>query len=211
MFFAFAPGPYPFARPLQAIFRHRNRRPRDYLLLFAGVIHERAVGEASVIYLCTPAAAQRIKKTLPDARLVVVLRNPVERGYSHYSYMTRLGPDRAPLCRCTDTRTCAGTEQKELPFSFIQKWAFMLPNCRLFSVVSCEQIQIYLYEDWNETPAVMLRDLFGFLEVDDGFLPEVETIRFRGNLKLCTPPSCARTACAVGHIPIVRTLCSCKT
>ncbi len=48
-------------------------------------------GEASPYYLFHPLAAQRAVRTLPDARLVVLLRNPVDRAWSHYRHEVRAG------------------------------------------------------------------------------------------------------------------------
>lgn len=47
-------------------------------------------GEASPSYFFHPYAAKRIKETLPNVKLILVLRNPVERAYSHYNHIRRL-------------------------------------------------------------------------------------------------------------------------
>jgi hypothetical protein len=54
-----------------------------------------AVGEASPSYVFHPLAPQRVAALVPDARLVVLLRNPVDRAYSHYQHQVALG--REPL------------------------------------------------------------------------------------------------------------------
>ena len=48
-------------------------------------------GEASPAYIFHPAAVRRIAETLPDPRLIVVLRDPVQRALSHYKHERRLG------------------------------------------------------------------------------------------------------------------------
>jgi hypothetical protein len=48
-------------------------------------------GEASPYYLFHPAAARRAARTVPEARLVALLRNPVDRALSHYHHEVRLG------------------------------------------------------------------------------------------------------------------------
>ena len=48
-------------------------------------------GEASPSYFFNPYTPKRIKETLPDVKLLLVLRNPVERAYSHYNHIKRLG------------------------------------------------------------------------------------------------------------------------
>jgi hypothetical protein len=47
--------------------------------------------EATPDYLFHPRAAERAEATVPDARIVVLLREPVERAISHWQHMTRLG------------------------------------------------------------------------------------------------------------------------
>ncbi len=48
-------------------------------------------GEATPDYLWDPRSPQRMYETLPDTKLVVLLRNPVDRAYSHYHHEVRLG------------------------------------------------------------------------------------------------------------------------
>jgi hypothetical protein len=48
-------------------------------------------GEASPAYIFHPAAVRRIAETLPETRLIVVLRDPVQRAVSHYKHERRLG------------------------------------------------------------------------------------------------------------------------
>lgn len=47
-------------------------------------------GEASPYYLFHPLVPERVRKTVPDARLIALLRNPVDRAYSHYQMAVRL-------------------------------------------------------------------------------------------------------------------------
>jgi hypothetical protein len=48
-------------------------------------------GEASPYYMLHPHAPRRIKALLPHVRLIVLVRNPIERAYSHYHHETRAG------------------------------------------------------------------------------------------------------------------------
>ena len=51
--------------------------------------HDLITGEASPYYLFHPQAAKRVSKTLPKAKLIIILRNPVDRAYSQYQHQTR--------------------------------------------------------------------------------------------------------------------------
>ena len=55
----------------------------------------RLVGEASPSYVFHPLAPGRVRKLVPEARLVVLVRNPVDRALSHYNHEVALG--REPL------------------------------------------------------------------------------------------------------------------
>lgn len=57
----------------------------------------RITGEATPSYLCYPHAAQRISEFLPDSKLVVLLRNPVDRAISHYHMSVRRKKESLPL------------------------------------------------------------------------------------------------------------------
>src|SRR3546814_4805254 len=52
---------------------------------------DQVVGEKSADYLAHPEAARRIAQRLPEARLVVQLRNPIDRAYSDYCMFFRRG------------------------------------------------------------------------------------------------------------------------
>jgi hypothetical protein len=57
----------------------------DYSRLFVNATCETALGEASVCYLWSPTAPERIAASVPDARIIVMLRDPSERAFSEYS------------------------------------------------------------------------------------------------------------------------------
>src|SRR5919201_3141433 len=66
------------SRPRQWLAERRNGRPP-------------LVGEASPSYLFHPLAPERVANLLPRARLIAVLRNPVDRAFSHYQHELSLG------------------------------------------------------------------------------------------------------------------------
>lgn len=75
--------------------RHYRRGPSWYRGNFPVQGRGRLVGEASPGYLFHPLAPERVKATVPGAKLIVLLRDPVARALSHYHHETLLG--REPL------------------------------------------------------------------------------------------------------------------
>jgi hypothetical protein len=77
--------------------RHYARGERWYRGNFPNLLRVRdeLVGEASPSYLFHPLAPERVAALVPDARLIVLVRNPVDRALSHYNHEVALG--REPL------------------------------------------------------------------------------------------------------------------
>jgi sulfotransferase family protein len=66
----------------------------EYLALFQGSTNEELVGEASTSYLWDTQAGERIKHAVPEAKILIMLRDPVDRAYSHYWNDVREGLER---------------------------------------------------------------------------------------------------------------------
>jgi hypothetical protein len=75
--------------------RHYRRGVRWYRGHFPVRPGDRKVGEASPGYLFHPLAPERVQAIVPDARLIALLRDPVDRALSHYHHEVGLG--REPL------------------------------------------------------------------------------------------------------------------
>ncbi len=67
------------------------RDEQEYLALFAAARADQVVGEASTSYIWDPATAARIHAVAPGARIIAMLRDPVERAWSHYLNDVREG------------------------------------------------------------------------------------------------------------------------
>ena len=173
LFFACEGEPPLLSGPLVTFLRRRAiwRRP-EYLALFEGVKEERAIGEASVVYLRSPQAASRIQRNIPGAKLVAVLRHPAERAHSHFWFSVQQGIDLArSFEEALEQEANGGREgwfsglhHRENGFYFRQFAAY-------YALFAREQIKVYLYEEWQTDPRALLRDLFQFLEVEADFAP----------------------------------------
>src|SRR5687767_12736237 len=56
----------------------------QYLALFREAGNRKRVGEASGPYLTSPESAGRLKEAAPEARIIILLRDPAERAWSLY-------------------------------------------------------------------------------------------------------------------------------
>jgi hypothetical protein len=70
---------------------------KQYFPFKFGVNDKTMIGEATPNYLYHPFVAGRIKKTIPDVKMIVLLRNPVERVISQYFQAVRKNNEKRPL------------------------------------------------------------------------------------------------------------------
>ena len=153
------------------------KRIGAYQYLFKGVSDEKAIGEASHCYLYEPQAVAQIQQHLPDAKLVAILRNPVDRAYSHFLHMVRNGTepltDFAQALREEET----GAYQNRSPQDYVGRGRYYAQLKRYFDAFDRKQLKVYLYEDLTNAPIDTLQDTFRFLGVDDSFVPDVSLRR----------------------------------
>jgi len=148
--------------------------PRDYLCLFAGANLQKAIGEASTTYLNSPIAATRISQFAPNARIIVLLRQPADRAYSHFQYLRSQGIE--PVFSFAEALSLENARREEGWFAghlYKESGFYCTQLRRYFDCFHRDQVRIYLYEEWNQAPHTLLQDLFRFLGVDERFVPEI--------------------------------------
>ena len=145
----------------------------DYLSLYRDARNEIAIGEATTAYLWSPTAARNIAARIPRARIIINLRNPADRAHSHYLQMLTVG-----VVRCTFREQInASLNCKE--YRLGSTWP-LLEYGRYYEQVKRylhefprSQIHVSLYEELQLRPLELVADLFAFLGVDPGFVPDL--------------------------------------
>lgn len=145
--------------------RNLIRTLDDYLPLFAAAGSARYVGEASVYYLTFPDTAERIKELSQDARIMMVLRNPVERAFSAYMHTIRDGREELsfPEGLAAEPGRIAGGYQPGWWYRTVGNYSESLRH--YLDVFGRERVFIRLFEDFADQTAVM-SDLWAFLDLD---------------------------------------------
>lgn len=176
-YFALAGHPLDFRGPGDERLREKTTTTLDaYLQLFAGVRDEPAVGEASVLYIHHPTAADAIASHVPEARIIAVLRNPVDRAHSAFLYHLRDGYE--PLAEFDDA---LAAEPERIAAGWYYGWHYRSQGfyhrnlARYYDRFDPTRVRVYLHEDLDRDPHGVLSDIFGFLDVDEGFRPDVST------------------------------------
>lgn len=145
----------------------------DYLRLFQGVRNETAIGEASPSYLWSETAARNIQSRVPEARIVMVLRDPAERAFSHYLHQLAVGLTRSTFREHIEACARDGHGTIGVLYPFLEIGLYYHQVKRYLEGFPRDHIRIYWYEeDWLQ-PWRLLADLFAFLNVDPAFQPDI--------------------------------------
>jgi len=194
--------------------RHGGRRftEEEYLGFFAGATDELRVGEASTSYFYSKRAASEIKQFNPAAKIIIMLRDPVEMMYSLHTLFVFHGEE--PL---TDFAAALHAEEQRKRGLCLPDGPYLLEALlyreiarfsqhvsRYFDVFGRENVHIIIFDDFvSETPRIYSKTL-RFLDVNTDFQPHFKIVNLnrsarikRLNDLLRHPPLIAQ---AVSHI-----------
>lgn len=145
----------------------------EYSALFRGVQGETAVGEASPPYMYVPGTAERIKRYVPEAKVIAIIRNPADRAYSAFLHAVRIGkeplPDFASALREEESRV---RENWHYTFHYRSRGFYHAQLEQYYRVFGRERIRVWLYEDLRDDPTGVAQSIYRFLGVEDTFVPD---------------------------------------
>jgi hypothetical protein len=145
----------------------------EYQALFEDASDQRAIGEASASYLYSPRSPGLIKDSVPDARIIVILRNPADRAYSNYLYCVQVG--REPLGSFDEALQAEEGRMLDKwgPLWYYKHKGFYYAQVkRYFDTFGRDKVGVWLYEDLRNDTFGTLREVFRFLDIDEDFVPD---------------------------------------
>jgi len=145
----------------------------QYLSLFEDADGKSAIGEASVHYLCSATAIEKIYHYKPDAKIIVMLRNPVDVVYSYHSQLVfnqdENEVDFEKAWRLQDARQRGehlpplAKNPQALQYRRIGKLGSQVE--KLLSFFSSKQVKIILFDDFQKSTKCVYEEVLSFLEV----------------------------------------------
>jgi len=136
----------------------------------------RWLGEATPLYIFHPWAMSRIRETLPGCRLVVVLRNPVDRAYSHYHHEVVLGHEARTFVEAVDGEDAlVGAEYRRMEedpdyfstavqrYSYLSRGMYQRQLLRVFDHFPRKQVLVLQSEKLFGDPVRVQGELHAFL------------------------------------------------
>jgi Sulfotransferase family len=155
-------------------YREHVWRRADYEALFDGAPPGTLRGESTPFYLYSRDAQRRIEALVPDARLIVVVRDPVERAHSNWTHLWSAGldpiDDFVQACAAEDQRIAAGWADF---WHYRRLGLYGQQLQHLYSVFPREQVLVFRYRDLIDDPPGTLDRICAFLGVEPGRIGEV--------------------------------------
>ena len=159
------------------------RDEQEYLALFSDTGGAGRVGEACVFNLYSAVAASRIKAVSPDAKIIIMLREPVEQMYSFHAVRRRNATEdldfEEALAAEADRR--AGRRLPRLArnikmYQYRAVASYADQVARYFETFGRANVHVIIYEELVRDPAAAYRGTLEFLDVNPDFLPELEVV-----------------------------------
>ena len=144
----------------------------EYLDLYQETESFKAVGDLSSSYLFNKESPKRIHQFNPHAKIIIVLRNPVDRALSHYLMDVNLGYINVPLLEVINNKdTFKQHYQEYIELGFyeqqIRAYTKQFPD---------SQIKVVLSDTLYANTAETLKDIYSFINVSTTFITDFETV-----------------------------------
>lgn len=158
------------------------KNPIKYFNLFELAKNEKIIGEASHAYLSSPASANVLKALFPEAKFVVILRNPADRAYSLYHHMRGHGYEAITTfekaLKAEDARFLSPNFNRTCPqyfynFLYFRSGLYGEQLERYYRLFDEDKIHVLTLNELETDPHGSVRGIFNFLGVNPDFTPEI--------------------------------------
>lgn len=141
------------------------RQPEHYDLLFAAAGDAKVRGEASPSYLYSELAPKRISEEISDPKFLVLLRNPIERAYSHFRM--HYGKDTDDFVKSVQRDFQCSRKGWGVSLLYVELGCYAPQLKRYFARFPRDRIKICFYDDFRVDLRQTLLEVLSFLEIDE--------------------------------------------
>lgn len=161
----------PEVKEVEFFTKHYSKGLKWYLQHFTPREGEDIIGEASPYYMNDTLAIARIYETIRNVQIILVLRNPIERAYSHYWYYVMIG------CQDANERFSDAIETEFGQREYIELGFYWKAIANILKLFQRTQIQIVLSEELFREPELSTNRCLEFLGANPFEFPkELRTI-----------------------------------
>ena len=145
------------------IFLGKITDKKEYLNIFKDVKDEIAIGEATPSYLWDPQAPKLIHSVVPSAKIIILLRDPIERAYSHFLKEVSSGYTTHPF---SDAIKRALKAPPDYSGRVVECGLYYEQVKRYLDIFGKDQVKIIISEEFFADTRKTVQDVLKFLGVD---------------------------------------------
>ena len=158
------------------------QRKKEYLKLFKNVKNESAIGEASARYMIDPDSPRLIYESIPNAKIIIILRDPVERAFSAYFYFVNYGLEK--LSFSESIRKEYKYENEDTNHYLILHPGFYSKSVKKYlELFGTDNVKILIFEEFINDIKSQVLDVLRFLNVNVDYDFEVKRYNEFGVLR----------------------------
>jgi hypothetical protein len=144
----------------------------EYTKLFRNAGKYKAIGEATATYLYYyQEAIPDIKKYLNDVKIIIILRNPVDRAFSSYKHLVREQYETRSFEECLELEEARKQNNWSLLNFYKDVWIYYR-QVKAY-IDNFKQVKICLYDHLRADSTALIKDIYRFLVVSDRFSPNL--------------------------------------
>ncbi len=146
-------------------------------------------GTVTPDYMADSRVPERMAATLPRVKLIAILRDPIERAFSHYRMSVRRGREtrsfEVAIREQVRPEALSGSREKPDPVnSYVIRGEYARILKSFYGYFSPDQMMVLFLNELRETPGTVIRRLFEFLDVNPDFEPSnLNTVYHRGSFR----------------------------
>ncbi|MBT8303331.1 MAG: sulfotransferase domain-containing protein [Bacteroidia bacterium] len=148
--------------------------------------NERLVLNGSAHSVFFPYAIKRIKEFDPKSKLILILRDPVERAISSYNFSVNRNFDEDDILTSIhkeDQRLNGDDLKMVMETTYINHGYYSKQIKNLFEIVKKEDVLILFYDDLKNNPEHLMSETYSFLGLDDTFKPDFKLLNKTGTIR----------------------------
>ncbi len=149
------------------------RDKKKYLELFSNVKDEKVIGEGSTSYLRDPKVPKLIHKVSPNAKIIIILRHPVERAYSNYLLRVSSGKT---YSFSEATKKSIDSDYDQYDGTVVHAGWYYKQVKGYQDVFGVDKVKILIFEEFIREPKKAIKEVLEFLEVESNPPESVELV-----------------------------------
>lgn len=147
---------------------YENKEKRNLKDFYFRNDTSKVYGECTPIYLYWTPSLERLKDHSPGAKIIVILRNPVERAYSHWNMEISRGWEDREFKQCIEEEIAEIKQKVKVQHrvkSYVHRGLYGEQIEKVYSLFPKEQVLFLKYEDFRANQVFTLNEIFSFLGI----------------------------------------------